>query len=243
MKGAYLAFDTTGASCAVALACDGKVMASRFEAMSRGQSERLIPLVEEVMKEAGLEYSDLEGLAVTTGPGGFTGVRIGLAAARGMALALDIPVVGVSAFDVLAHALSGADALSSSDSRESRLLIVLDAKRDDLFAQSFDLDGRALADPMAVNPSKLARILEGQSLFVAGNALDQVLDDLEDASCSCSVLEQGERISGEMILACVQEQGLFGKPVGSAALQPLYLRPPDVSLPAKKQPPREENPK
>ena len=69
--------------------------------MQRGQSERLVPMVQAAMAAARLLWSDLQALAVTSGPGGFTGVRIGLAAAQGLALAWDLPVIAVSAFAVL----------------------------------------------------------------------------------------------------------------------------------------------
>lgn len=97
-----LAFDTSAARCAAALLSDGAVIAARDEAVGRGQAERLMPMLEEVLAEGGATWRDLSALAVGTGPGNFTGIRISVAAARGLALALGIPSVGVTLFEALA---------------------------------------------------------------------------------------------------------------------------------------------
>ncbi|MBZ8118238.1 tRNA (adenosine(37)-N6)-threonylcarbamoyltransferase complex dimerization subunit type 1 TsaB [Roseovarius sp. LXJ103] len=98
-----LAFDTSAAHCAAALLCGERLVAARVEPMSRGQAERLIPLCEDILAEAGAAWSDLSALGVGVGPGNFTGIRIGVSAARGLALSLDIPAVGVSIFDAISE--------------------------------------------------------------------------------------------------------------------------------------------
>ena len=98
-----LAFDTTAAHCAAALLCGDRVLLSHAEEMGRGQAERLIPLLEEVLSKADLTWHDLDALAVGVGPGNFTGIRISVSAARGLALGLNIPAVGVSGFDAIAQ--------------------------------------------------------------------------------------------------------------------------------------------
>ncbi len=228
MTGTFLAFDTTGTSCAVALSRGRQVVAQRFESMTRGQSECLIPLIEVVMQESGVDYNQLSGLAVTTGPGGFTGVRIGVAAARGLSLALDIPAVGVSAFDVWAHFI--CRALSQEDRQKksgARLLVVLDARRDDLFTQFFDWEARPLEAPVLRHPVDIAEKLADQGGFVAGTACDQFDSRLVHPLCASRA-----GLSGNMIAAYVQEQALFAQKI--SVPEPLYLRPPDVSLPLKK---------
>ncbi|MGL4310082.1 MAG: tRNA (adenosine(37)-N6)-threonylcarbamoyltransferase complex dimerization subunit type 1 TsaB [Paracoccaceae bacterium] len=96
-----LAFDTSAAHCAAALLRGDAVLAERTETMDKGQAERLVPLLETVLSDAGLGWRDLSALAVGTGPGNFTGVRIAIATARGLALALNIPAIGVTRFDAL----------------------------------------------------------------------------------------------------------------------------------------------
>jgi tRNA threonylcarbamoyl adenosine modification protein YeaZ len=95
-----LAFDTSAAHCAAALLLGDRVI-SRAEEMTRGQAERLMPLLQEVLAEGGVTFEDLSRIGVGIGPGNFTGIRISVSAARGLALGLGIPAIGVSGFDAL----------------------------------------------------------------------------------------------------------------------------------------------
>ena len=97
---AILGFDTSGPHCAAALLVGDRIAASRAEAAERGQVSRLMPLLEDVLGEGGADWRDLARIGVGVGPGNFTGTRISVSAARGLAMALDIPAIGVSAFDV-----------------------------------------------------------------------------------------------------------------------------------------------
>ncbi|RYG92776.1 tRNA (adenosine(37)-N6)-threonylcarbamoyltransferase complex dimerization subunit type 1 TsaB [Loktanella sp. IMCC34160] len=95
-----LAFDTSGPYCAAALLHRGQ-MSTRIDDMARGQAEHLMPMLEEVLAAAGIGWRDLDAVGVGIGPGNFTGIRISVSAARGLALGLGIPAVGISGFDVL----------------------------------------------------------------------------------------------------------------------------------------------
>jgi len=97
-----LGFDTSAAHCAAALLCGDRVLAARAEDMGRGQAERLMPFLQDMLAENGATWADLWRLGVGTGPGNFTGIRISVSAARGLALALGIPAVGVTTFDAIA---------------------------------------------------------------------------------------------------------------------------------------------
>lgn len=94
-----LAFDTSAAHCAAALLVGERIVIARTEDMGRGQAERLFPLLEEILSEAGKTWRDLTAIGVGVGPGNFTGIRISVSAARGLALALGIPAVGIDGFD------------------------------------------------------------------------------------------------------------------------------------------------
>jgi tRNA threonylcarbamoyladenosine biosynthesis protein TsaB len=123
-----LAFDTSAAHCAAALLSGDRLLILRHEAMDKGQAERLIPLLDEVLTEGGVAWSDLSAVAVGTGPGNFTGVRIAVAAARGLALSLSIPALGVTALEARAYALPRP------------LAVVEDARRGEVYLQEFAPD-------------------------------------------------------------------------------------------------------
>ena len=118
-----LGFDTSDAHCGAALFADGDVIAAAYEDMTRGQAERLFPMLEEVLNQGGLTWADLDAIGTGTGPGNFTGIRISVSAARGLALSLGIPAVGVSLFDALA------------EEAELPALLPLHAPRDALYTQ------------------------------------------------------------------------------------------------------------
>ncbi|WP_207103063.1 tRNA (adenosine(37)-N6)-threonylcarbamoyltransferase complex dimerization subunit type 1 TsaB, partial [Paracoccus shandongensis] len=100
-----LGFDTSAAHCAAALLRGDTVLAQASEAMTKGQAERLFPLLESLLSDAGLDWRDLDVIGVGIGPGNFTGIRIAVAAARGLALSLGIPAVGVTATEAAALGL------------------------------------------------------------------------------------------------------------------------------------------
>lgn len=97
-----IGFDTSGAWCRGALLRGDQVLASFDEPMTKGQGEALMPLLETLLGEAGMGWPDLSAIGVGTGPGNFTGIRISISAARGLALALGVPAIGVSRFDAMA---------------------------------------------------------------------------------------------------------------------------------------------
>ncbi|WP_294611734.1 tRNA (adenosine(37)-N6)-threonylcarbamoyltransferase complex dimerization subunit type 1 TsaB [uncultured Roseovarius sp.] len=110
-EGLILGFDTSAAHCAAALLSGDRVLACRTEDMGRGQAERLMPLLQEVLSEGGATWAELMRIGVGIGPGNFTGIRISVSAARGLALALDIPAIGISTFDVIDR-LNGPDCVA-----------------------------------------------------------------------------------------------------------------------------------
>ena len=121
-----LAIDTALEACAAAVLDTGRGLTSRSLPMMRGHAEALMPLVATVMSTAGGEFSDLDRIAVTVGPGSFTGLRVGVAAARGLALAAGKPAVGLSTLAALAAPFFDADDAKA-------LLAVIDARHDQVY--------------------------------------------------------------------------------------------------------------
>jgi tRNA threonylcarbamoyl adenosine modification protein YeaZ len=106
-----LGFDTSAAHCAAALVCGSRVLTVQHEDMARGQAERLMGLLEEVLQDAGKTWQDLDRIGVGIGPGNFTGIRIAVSTARGLALGLGIPAIGVNSFEAMALDAKGVPAV------------------------------------------------------------------------------------------------------------------------------------
>jgi len=222
-----LALDAAGAACSAALWRDGRIVARRFAAMRRGQSEHLVPMIEEVMGAADTTYDSLDALAVTVGPGGFTGVRIGLATARGLALALHRPLIGISNFEAVAAAVPAAERTG----RAGRILAVaLESKRHELYVQAFappgDDDLRPLAPGAAVPPDELDAWLPAGPVLLAGDAAPAALAALQAAQRDVYAASSPGLADAGQVAALAAARPW---PLPSAEMpQPLYLRAPDV---------------
>lgn len=129
-----LAIDTSAGQCAVALVGDGRNI-HRAEAMQRGHAEALFPMIGQILSDAGAVWPDVERIAVCTGPGAFTGLRVGIAAARGLSLGLGVPAIGISRFEALA-----ADVALPAT-------ITLPGRRGQIYRQSFGPGPVADGDP------------------------------------------------------------------------------------------------
>jgi tRNA threonylcarbamoyladenosine biosynthesis protein TsaB len=145
---ALLAIDTADRTAGVAILAGGQVVAEYVETSAYRHSERLFALIDEALRSAGLARSDLNAVAVTTGPGSFTGLRVGLATAKGLAFALGLPLVAVSTLEALARGAMPFPGL---------LLPMLDARKRQVYAGAFrGRDGYPLLPPAAWFPAKLA---------------------------------------------------------------------------------------
>jgi len=170
-----LAIDTAGAACSAALWVDGGIVSSRLCEMIRGQAEALMPMVAEVMNEAQKEISELDLIAVTIGPGSFTGLRTGLAAARGLALARSLPLVAVTTTEAIALAayrIVAEDGLVGP----RPITVALKSRRNDLYVQHFSAELKAIGEPFAALPDEIAQLIPGRNVVVAGDATEQILD-------------------------------------------------------------------
>ncbi|MGZ6013986.1 MAG: tRNA (adenosine(37)-N6)-threonylcarbamoyltransferase complex dimerization subunit type 1 TsaB, partial [Caulobacteraceae bacterium] len=156
-----LALDTALAACSVAVTRDGQVLAAASEPMLRGHQERLAPMVQEAMASAGLAFTALDRIGVTVGPGSFTGLRVGLAFAKGLGLALGRPCVGVGTLEALAASEPGPGLTAA----------VVDARRGQLYLQAFESGQAVMAPdalPVETAAARLAELWRGGPLRLVG---------------------------------------------------------------------------
>ncbi|GEO81199.1 tRNA (adenosine(37)-N6)-threonylcarbamoyltransferase complex dimerization subunit type 1 TsaB [Pararhodospirillum oryzae] len=207
-----LALDTALAACSVAVTLPDGRASARTIPMERGQAEALVPLIASVLEEAGLEPAAVGRIAVTVGPGSFTGLRVGLATARGLGLALGCPVEGITVGEALADAVL-------DEAPDACVLVLIDSRRGDLFAQTFqgrDAHGlpRPLDDPRALPPDAARAAATQAGILLVGDGVARL--DLGEAGPALPDPVRVARLAGRRPADAVRP------PV------PLYLRPPDA---------------
>src|ERR1700688_4483019 len=160
-----LAIDTALDACAAGvLDTDAhQLIAQESQAMKRGHAEALMPLIARVMKESGVAFADLDRVAVTTGPGSFTGLRVGISAARGIALATDKPAVGISTLTAYAAPLL-------ADDETTPVIAAIDARHGHVYLQVFGPGGRVLVSPRLAPLSEAVRAAFDAPCRIIGSA-------------------------------------------------------------------------
>ena len=162
-----LAIDTSGPECAAGIydSENNRLIAFRSETIGKGHAELLPGLVEASIAEAGLRLADIARIAVTVGPGSFTGIRVGVALARGLAVALKIPAIGVSTLQVVAE--------PHLNEAGGPLLAAIDARREALYVQAFDNNGAPLSAPaeLAYDDARAIAVQHGAKAVGSGAAI------------------------------------------------------------------------
>ncbi len=213
-----LAFDCSGASCSAAVLVDDAVRAERFEAMERGQAEALLPMIRQVMAEAALDWAELDAIATTVGPGSFTGVRLGLSAARGLALAANKPLVALTAFEAVAAGLASTDR---------PVAVAIDSRRGPVFAQRFTAGLVPTGEPAQLEPEEVRAWLGAGPWHMTGDGVG----NLAGTGLGPDILLDTEprRIRAGDLARAAQALGRAG--IDRLPTEPLYLRAPDVTQP------------
>lgn len=217
-----LAIDTSGMACSVALWHRGGVAACRRRAMARGHSEALMPMIVDMLGEAGLSLCAIDALAVTVGPGAFTGIRIGLAAARGIGLAAGIPVCGVTTFSAV------AEAVPEVVRRGRPLFALLDSKRGDLFVQEFASGSVPVQPPAVLTTDSAVSLLPPVPAIIVGDGVSLLKPLVCGRIADGSLQIHSEGPADARDVACVAARSFAsGK---NRPPVPLYLRAPDVRI-------------
>jgi tRNA threonylcarbamoyladenosine biosynthesis protein TsaB len=220
-----LGFDTSAGACSAAvLGADGDVRAHCRRMLERGHAEILMPMLQEVLAAAAVDFTGLGLLAVTTGPGTFTGIRIGLAAARGLALASGLPLLGVTSLEAVAAAVP-------EEERAGRILLVaIDSRRDDLFIQAFDAQNQPLGPAQAVAALDLAAAAPAGAILVAGDAAERAAGLLRAAGRDAGAAHASGPPDAVHVVELARRRWRPDQP--PPLPRPTYLRAPDVTLPA-----------
>jgi tRNA threonylcarbamoyladenosine biosynthesis protein TsaB len=213
-----LAIDTALAACSAAVLDTeyGGIVASESLPMLRGHAEALMPLVQRVMRQTGFGFADIDRIAVTTGPGSFTGLRVGIAAARGLALAAEKPAVGLSTLSVYAAAHIASD-------ERFPVVAAIDARHNHVYLQVFAPGGSLFTAPRLAPLREAVKAAAETSSFIAGSAAQLVAagltaDDPVPVAVDASTAPD---------IAWVARMGAV-VPEEQAPLKPQYLRAPDA---------------
>ncbi|HEX4116526.1 MAG TPA: tRNA (adenosine(37)-N6)-threonylcarbamoyltransferase complex dimerization subunit type 1 TsaB [Solirubrobacteraceae bacterium] len=221
-----LGLDTATPATVVGLRlADGRTLQARDDPHVRqrpGHATRLLPLANDLLAESCIDWSELERIAVGIGPGTFTGLRIGIATARGLAQSLGVQLVGVSSLRALAHGASD---------QAKRVLAVIDARRGEVFLAAYD-DGRELVAPQPVSPDGLAELLESAAIdaqagwLALGDGAVLYREVFERAGAQVAEDRSGHHLIQAHAICELGEQAL----VTTEMVVPDYRRRPDAEI-------------
>jgi tRNA threonylcarbamoyladenosine biosynthesis protein TsaB len=213
-----LAIDTALAACSAAVldTAYGGIIASESLPMIRGHAEALMPLLARVMKQSSLAFGDLDRVVVTTGPGSFTGLRVGIAAARGIGVATGLPVVGVTTLSAYAAPYLGVDD-------RGPVLAAVDARHAQVYLQVFAPGGRTLVAPRIAPLQDAVRAASDAASCIVGSAAQAIADGLPKAAPKPVTVDARQAPD----IGWVAQIGAVA-PDTDAPPKPQYLRAPDA---------------
>ena len=223
-----LAFDTSNNSCSVAISYGQNIVAYVEELRPSMQAERLISMIEEVLLEAKLEYRDLDYLALTKGPGSFTGIRIGLAAAKGILLASGIKGLSVTNFEIAYYRARAQIA------NYDKIYTFINAFKNQLYMQVFDKKS-IIVEPALVDFDQAINILnsEDRNIICTGSGLELIYQKVKD-NVNVIFLPRFSRIKAIHICRyandLIAQDKLDNISMQNHSMEPLYIRPPDAKV-------------
>lgn len=225
-----LAIDTAFNACSVAVldTCKDECYSNSI-AIERGHAEKLVPMVLELLSSSGLEMRDIDKIAVTIGPGAFTGMRVGISTAKAYGLALGKSVIGINSFEAMLETY-----LAQHDARYDAYAMILETKRDDYFFCVLDEKGEQIATPQCCSGDHIHAALGdvSGSIILIGDATERFTQ--EAAQNNYTVIHDYVVISHPDIIRIARKaQNIIEKSDSIPEIVPLYLREADVTLPKK----------
>ena len=220
-----LALETSARAVSAAVTEDGRVLCSGYQDTGLTHSRTLMPMVEAMLKNAGLTVRDCDAVAVAAGPGSFTGIRIGVSAAKGLAFGADRPCAAVSTLEAMARNVSHMDAL---------VVCAMDARRSQIYNALFTAEQGRLTrrtPDRAIGLSELAEELQGEALpiVIVGDGAVLCERALTEAGLPCRLAPAHLVMQNAMSVAlCGEDLARAGKLVSAQELLPVYLRPPQA---------------
>lgn len=220
-----LALETSAKAVSAAVAEDGRLLALGFQDSGLTHSRTLMPIVEHILKNTDLTMADMDAVAVAVGPGSFTGIRIGVSAAKGLAFAADRPAVGVSTLAAMARNVAFADGL---------VVCAMDARRNQIYNALFEAKDGALTrltPDRAVGLEDLAEELRGdpRPKTVVGDGGGLCAEALAAAGVACRLAPPHLLMQSAATVALeAEETARHGGLVSAQELLPVYLRPPQA---------------
>jgi len=217
-----LSLETSAKAVSAAVSENGKILASGYQDTGLTHSRTLMPIVEHILKNTGLTISEMDAIAVAAGPGSFTGIRIGVSAAKGLAFAMDKPTVGVSTLAAMARNVAFSDGL---------VVCAMDARRNQIYNALFEArDGQLtrLTEDRAISLAELAEELRANFLpkTVVGDGAMLCRDFLSENGVECRLAPPHLRMQNAMSVALEAEAlAAEGRLASAQALEPVYLRP------------------
>ena len=222
-----LLIETSTDICSVALSADRDVLSIKEKKATRDHAAIITNMVDDVLKEASLKFSDLDAVVLSEGPGSYTSLRVGMSTAKGICFALDLPLIAVKTLE------SMAEAVIAQEDNFDYVCSMIDARRMEVYASLFNKDGKCLVEnePLVLEPDSLDNYLRnGKKLLLCGNGSDKAMELYKEKNVADTAIRTSAKNLLEAGLRSFQSKDF----VDLAYFSPNYIKPPNITI-AKKR--------